>query len=163
MKPPQPRDPAAAIPDVFVREAMPASAERVFDLMTRADQLALWLCEEALSDRRVDGDVVARWHDPTGTTSGMIRRGRWVEFEAPRLAYLQWESDGSAGPPELLKIAVAETETGCAVTIVSPCPQEFDHTSIGTVQDATRRSWQSLLRELAAMLRNEAAGTPTPI
>ncbi len=156
MKPPQRREPGTAIPDIFVRETMPASAERVFALMTRADQMALWLCDEAQSESKVGGAVVAKWHDPTGQTAGMTRCGTWVEFEPPRLAYLAWkDSDRHDRGSDELKIAVAETEDGCAITVVSPCPQHFEHTSIGTVQDATRKSWQQLLQELAAMLREE--------
>jgi uncharacterized protein YndB with AHSA1/START domain len=166
MKPPQARVPGSHIPDVYVRHAMPASAERVFDLMTRADQLALWLCDEAASDVVVNGKLSATWRDPTQQDRDVTRRGTWVEVERPSLAYLRWE-DPSPGAdpehPEMLRVAIADAEDGDVwLTVASPCPQQFEMTNAATVQDATRQSWEQLLGELAALLRAETDANFAP-
>ncbi len=158
MKPPKPRQPDSYIPDVFVRHAMPADAERVFDLMTRADQLALWLCDEATSDVVTGGALIATWRDPADASATVTRRGTWVEVERPSIAYLRWDEPSPDAHPdhdEMLKVAIAEADGVTTLTVMSPCPQQFEHTTPSMVQDATRRSWMQLLDELAQMLRGE--------
>ena len=163
MKPPSQdaRYEPGQIPDVFIRKAMPAAAETVFDALTTADGLALWLCDRAVSDAREGGAVTATWDNPDhpgDPGKSVSRRASWVEFERPTLAYLRWDDpspDWRHDRPEMLKFAVACVDGqphNCSVTVVSPCPQGFEHTTPATVQDATRQAWEQLLDELAAAL-----------
>ena len=161
MKAKPPRQPGTWIPDVFVRRAMPASADRVFDLLTRGDQMQLWLCDEATSDVREGGRVLATWRDPMHPEETVTRRGTWFELERPTLAYLRWDDpspDARPGHDEVLKFAIAAEGDGAIVTVQSPCPQQFERTTVTTVQDATRQSWTQLLDELGGMLREEQSG-----
>lgn len=164
MKPPVTRAPGAYIPDVFVRHPMPATAAEVFALMTTGEGLQLWLCDEATSDVREGGQLRATWRDPMHPEETVVRRGTWVEVEADRIAYLRWDDpspDAHPDHPEMLKIALADDGPKCVVTVMSPCPQQFERTTIATVQDATRQSWIQLLTELAKMLRSASADAPS--
>ena len=163
MKPPAPREPGSWIPDVFVRQALPISPERLFDVLTGAEGLTLWLCDRAVSDARAGGKVVATWVDPKPPHETVTRQGTWLELERPQMASLGWDQpseDAHPDHPEVLKFAIAESEGGCTVTVLSPCPQQFEHTTPTTVQDATRRSWQQLLQELADALSLDPDRSP---
>lgn len=156
-KPPTATQRGMPIPDVFIRRAMPATAERVFDLVTHANNLQLWLCDEATSELHPGGQVTATWRDAEDPDQRFTRRATWVEFERPTIAYLRWDDPNPDWPhdrPEMLKFAVACVDGqphNCSITVVSPCPQGFEHTTAQTVIDATRQAWEQLLDELGEL------------
>jgi uncharacterized protein YndB with AHSA1/START domain len=138
---------------VIVRCAMPAAPEDVFDVLTRADRLVWWLCDEARSDVCEGGRIVASWRD----VDGMVhRQGTWIELSRPHIAHLRWDDvPADTGAGDDLKFAIAAAEDGSMVTISSPFPPGLEHTSPVTVRDATRDSWAQCLEELGELLKRE--------
>ena len=71
-----------------------ASAEIVFQALTKAGALEQWFCDKALSNPRAEGELIAQWND--GKTR---RKGKavYVRFEPPGGLTLRWVDDGSGG------------------------------------------------------------------
>jgi len=136
---------------VLVRCTLPASPERVFDLFTQADQLALWFCEDAQSDLRPGGAIRAGWVDEEGET--WTRSGRWVELDRPFVASLEWFDEGSE--VQAFRIAIAPHAQGCTLTVLSPALPPRDAVPADVLLDAVRQGWEHTLEALAGMLRAE--------
>ena len=68
-----------------------ATAETVFQALTKAGALEKWFCDKASSDPRAEGELVAQWKD--GKTR---RKGRaiFVRFEPSSGLTLRWVDDG---------------------------------------------------------------------
>ncbi len=146
-------------PRVFVRCAVPAPAERVFALLTRADGLSQWFCDEASSDDQAGGEVRVLWNDPDGEP--LSRSGAWQRLEPPHVATLVWD-----GPPnwpgdeaDVLEFAIAPSEDGgSVVTVSSGLPGGFDRLAEATLVDATEASWRQCFADLALALAHGGAG-----
>ena len=68
-----------------------ASAEIVFQALTKAGALEQWFCDKASSDPRAEGELIAQWNN--GKTK---RKGRavFVRFEPSSGLTLRWVDDG---------------------------------------------------------------------
>ena len=68
-----------------------ASAEIIFQALTKAKALEQWFCDKAASNPRAEGELTAQWND--GKTK---RKGRAVftRFEPPDGLTLRWIDDG---------------------------------------------------------------------
>ena len=68
-----------------------ASVEIVFQALTKAGALEQWFCDKALSDPRVEGELIAQWNN--GKTR---RKGRaiFMRFEPSCGLTLRWVDDG---------------------------------------------------------------------
>jgi uncharacterized protein YndB with AHSA1/START domain len=137
--------------NLVLRFELPATAERVFDLFTRGDQLTTWFCDQADSDVQPGGRLVATWLDEDGET--WARSGTWVELEAPGFARLVW--DAEEGPADEWQFGIAGCEGGCRVTVVSPV---LPHPNLpnDVRQDAVRQGWERTFAALDQLLRTEA-------
>jgi uncharacterized protein YndB with AHSA1/START domain len=68
-----------------------ASAETIFQALTKAKALEQWFCDKASSNPRHEGELIALWND--GKTR---RKGRAVftRFDPPSGLTLRWMDDG---------------------------------------------------------------------
>ncbi len=152
---------------VIVRHALPATPDRVFALFTTALGLQSWFCDAAESTESVNGEVHAGWQDDDGAT--WERLGRWVEFEPPRLAVLEWYGVQSAGKnagedgqltPDYWRIGIAPLDDGdsSVVTIVSPLVASEVAMRPELLADAAKMGWDATFAALRELLASEAEG-----
>jgi uncharacterized protein YndB with AHSA1/START domain len=66
--------------DLAYELPLAAPLARVFAVLTEADHLSRWFCDEAEVEQGVGGRIVMRWHRP----GAVPYAGRWVEFDPPR-------------------------------------------------------------------------------
>ena len=143
-------------PRVFVRRSIPAPVAQVFALLTDADGLARWFCDEASSEPRPGGHVRVIWREPDG--DALSRSGVWSRFEPPHVATLRWD-----GPPswpgeaaDVLEFVVAASEDEeTLVTVSSGVPGDFERLGTATLADATEASWRQCLGELARVVADD--------
>lgn len=173
---PLPHDPAQGPPKLdeprmsIVREPLPVAPERAFELFTRGSELVRWFCHEADSQEQPNGEVHASWLDEDGEPWDRV--GRWVAFEPPHLAVLEWFDVETAGaeltqdlavaeelpPPrrDILRIAIApDDEDGCVVTVMSPLLQSGAALRGDIAADAVRHGWLMAFAELRILLASE--------
>ena len=68
-----------------------ASAEIVFQALTKAGALEQWFCNKALSDPRADGELIAQWNNGKTRQKG---RAIFMRFEPSSGLTLRWVDDG---------------------------------------------------------------------
>ena len=66
--------------DLAFELRLAAPAARVFAVLTEADHLSRWFCDEAEIEPGVDGRITMRWNRP----GAIPYAGRWVEYDPPR-------------------------------------------------------------------------------
>ena len=170
---PLPHDPAQGPPKLdephtsIVRESLPVDAARAFEMFTRSTELVRWFCDQADSQEQPNGEVHASWLDEDG--EAWDRVGRWIAFEPPHLAVLEWfevetappTADGPSEtdqplPParrDILRIAIApEEEGGCTVTVMSPLLQSGTALRGDIAAEAVRHGWRMAFAELRILL-----------
>ncbi len=172
---PLPYDPSQGPPKLeearmsIVREPLPVAPERAFALFTRSTELVRWFCHQADSQEQPGGEVHASWLDEDGEPWDRV--GRWIAFEPPHLAVLEWFDVETAGPqdpqpdPEtpvpparrdILRIAIAPDEQeGCVVTVMSPLLQSSVQLRGDVAADAVRHGWLMAFAELRILLAAE--------
>ncbi|MBM4344420.1 MAG: SRPBCC domain-containing protein [Deltaproteobacteria bacterium] len=161
-------DPHAPVPrQVIVRHALPGPPDRVFALFTSAAGLQSWFCDAAESVEALNGDVHAAWHDEEGATWERI--GRWVVFDPPRVAVLEWYGVQTAGKnagddgqlaADYWRIAVAPGDDGAGsvVTVVSPLVASEVAVRPELLADAARVGWDATFGALRELLAAPAEG-----
>ena len=78
-----------------------ASAEIVFQALTKAGALEQWFCDKASSDARAEGELIAQWNNGKTRMKG---RAIFMRFEPSSGLTLRWIDDGRGD-------AVAATHT----------------------------------------------------
>lgn len=160
-----PFDPAQGPPKLdaprmaIVRESLPVSAERAFALFTRGAELKRWFCHDADVQEVHGGEVHVTWLDEDGEPWDRV--GRWIAFEPPHLAVLEWfdvvTAAEDAAPPaseggrDLLRVAIAADDDGCTVTVMSPLLQAQLRPEVAL--EAVQHGWRMAFAELRELLQ----------
>ena len=164
--PPKLEEPRMAI----VREPLPVAPARAFELFTSSAELVRWFCHEAESQQQPGGEVHASWLDEDGEPWDRV--GRWIAFEPPHLAVLEWFDVETAQPQaaenplapgetepvrrDILRIAIApDDQEGCVVTVMSPLLQDSVQLRGDIAADAVRHGWMMAFAELRILLASE--------
>lgn len=164
---PLPYDPSQGPPKLdpprmaIVRESLPVAPERAFELFTRSEELKRWFCHEADVQEIHGGEVHVTWMDEDGEPWDRV--GRWIAFEPPHLAVLEWfdvqtaaepeqgEAEAQEKPRDVLRVAIAAEEEGCMVTVMSPLLQSQLRADVAL--DAVRHGWRMAFAELRELLQ----------
>lgn len=171
---PLPLDPSQGPPKLaeprmaIVREPLPVAPARAFELFTSSAELVRWFCHEVQSEQRAGGEVHASWLDEDGEPWDRV--GRWIAFDPPNLAVLEWfdvetaqaePAEALSEPAEparrdILRIAIApDDQDGCVVTIMSPLLQSAAQLRGDVAADAVRHGWLMAFAELRILLAAE--------
>ena len=67
-----------------------ASAEIIFQALTKAKALEQWFCDKASSNPRVEGELCAQWDDEKSRIKG---RAVFTRFDPPNGLTLRWIND----------------------------------------------------------------------
>jgi uncharacterized protein YndB with AHSA1/START domain len=121
-----------------------ASAEIVFQALTRAGALEQWFCDKASSNPRAEGELFAQWND--GKT---MRKGRAVftRFEPPSGLALRWVDDGSgedAAAAHTLSYEIHPRSGMTELVMTDNDEVEMD----GETLDFLAQGWNAVLLEL---------------
>lgn len=164
---PLPYDPSQGPPKLdapqlaIIRETLPVAPERAFSLFTRSEELKRWFCHEAEVQEMHGGEVHVTWLDEDGEPWDRV--GRWIAFEPPHLAVLEWfdvetAADATAPaeatpqrPRDVLRVAIAADDDGCSVTVMSPLLQSQLRPDVAL--DAVRHGWRMAFAELRELLQ----------
>ena len=68
-----------------------ASAEIIFQALTKTKALEQWFCDKASTDPRVEGELCAQWNDEKKRRKG---RAVFTRFDPPNGLTLRWVNDG---------------------------------------------------------------------
>ena len=121
-----------------------ASAEIVFQALTKAGALEQWFCDKASSNPRAEGEIVAQWND--GKTR---RKGRaiFTRFEPSSGLTLRWVNDGRDDDSEAAHTLSYEIHqrSGMTELIMTDSDEiEMDEETL----DFLAQGWNSVLLEL---------------
>ncbi|HEY0493387.1 MAG TPA: SRPBCC domain-containing protein [Candidatus Dormibacteraeota bacterium] len=136
-----------------ITRTFPAKRERVFDAMTKPDQLAQWWGPAGFSlptaelDLRVGGKYRFKMQPPQG--QAMMLSGTFKEIDRPsKLAYT-WAWEGA--PETLVTIELKEAEGDTEVVLTH---EPFPSAELVAQHDA---GWQGGFERLEEILRRERA------
>lgn len=139
--------------EVEVEQPLTVPPDRVWDALTRADELAAWFWPwdpRVRLDARPDTayEITAQ-HPQAGrlAVEGVVER-----VEAPELLVLTWRFAGEAGPPSRVEIRVQSTGGGSVATV--------RHVEIPDAPTAAnyRAAWSDLLVRLAQHVSRSSLG-----
>jgi len=121
-----------------------ASAEIIFQALTKAGALEQWFCDKASSDPRAGGELFAQWN--AGKTR---RKGRAVftRFEPPSGLTLCWVNDGRGEDSSAAHTSTYEIYARSGMTeliMTDSGEEEMD----GEALDFLAQGWNSVLLEL---------------
>ena len=121
-----------------------ASAEIIFQALTKAKALEQWFCDKADSNPRVGGELTALWND--GKTK---RKGRAVftRFEPPSILILQWIDDGrgeDAADTHNLSYEIHSRSGMTELVMTDSDETEMDEETL----DFLAQGWNAVLLEL---------------
>jgi uncharacterized protein YndB with AHSA1/START domain len=138
-----------------ITRTFPAKRERVFDAMTKSDQLAQWwgpagfTLPQADLDLRVGGKYRFKMQPPQG--DAMTLTGSFKEINRPsRLSYT-WGWEGAPGPETLVTIELREAEGDTEVVLTQ---EPFPSKEIIAEHDD---GWQGGFDRLEEIMRRERA------
>ena len=121
-----------------------ASAEIVFQALTKAGALEQWFCDKASSNPHAEGELFAQWND--GKTR---RKGRaiFTRFEPPGGLTLRWINDGrgdDAATAHTLSYDINPRSGMTELVMTDSDEMEMDEETL----DFLAQGWNSVLLEL---------------
>jgi uncharacterized protein YndB with AHSA1/START domain len=129
---------------LIVRKTIPASADRLFDAWTRAEQLRSWWgpagveCTEAEVDLRVGGRYKLANRLPDGTVIWI--RGEFLEISRPHKLVYTWSTDpvdDTTGDDEAEQVTVRFETHGASTEVIvvheRVTPEQRDGHELGWV------------------------------
>lgn len=128
----------------------------VFAALTRADQLACWMCDAAESESMVGGRLTLRWNGAGASAEPF--RGHWVVYRPPFSCAFD---GGHAGYPDgnagRVGFEIAPGGTGTVLITRHRLPQRPDYEPIA---ETYRGAWPRALARLTALLDQQALERP---
>ena len=121
-----------------------ASAEIVFQALTRAKALEQWFCDKASSNPRAEGELIAQWNDGKNKRKGCAI---FTRFEPPNGLTLLWINDGLGENPEAAHTLDFEIypRSGMTELVMTDSDEaELDEETL----DFMTRGWNAVLLEL---------------
>ena len=121
-----------------------ASAEIVFQALTKAGALEQWFCDKASSDPRAEGELLAQWN--AGKTR---RKGRaiFTRFEPPSGLTLLWMNDvhgEDEAATHTLTYEICARSGMTELAMTDSGEEEMDEEAL----DFLTQGWNSVLLEL---------------
>lgn len=136
-----------------ITRTFPAKRERVFDALTKPEQVAQWwgpagfTLPQADLDLRVGGKYRFKMQPPQG--DAMMLTGTFKEIDPPSKLVYSWAFDGA--PQTLVTIELKEAEGGTEVNLIH---EPFPSKELVAQHDD---GWQGGFDRLEAILRKERA------
>jgi uncharacterized protein YndB with AHSA1/START domain len=144
-----------AIRVLRITRTFPAKPERVFDALTKPEQIARWWGSSrfSLPDAELDLRIGGKYRFTMQPLEGevMVVSGRFKEITRPsKLAYT-WAWEGASAPETLVTIELKEAEGGTEVVLTH---EAFTNQEAVARHDA---GWQKGFDRLEQILRMERA------
>ena len=121
-----------------------ASAEIIFQALTKARALEQWFCDKAVSNPRAEGELIAQWNGEKTKRKG---RAVFTRFEPPGVLTLHWIDDGrgeDATATHKLSYEIHPRSGMTELVMTDSDETEMDEETLGFLA----QGWNAVLLEL---------------
>jgi uncharacterized protein YndB with AHSA1/START domain len=133
--------------DLAYELSVVAPPGHVFAVLTHAEHIARWFCDEAEIEPGVGGKIVMRWHRP----GAVAYEGQWVAFDPPRACAHEGGNhaypDGYSGRVGFALAAEAGGGTRLSILHQLPARAEYE-----PIIERYRGAWPRAIARLEAYL-----------